>query len=86
MIPDGDSCDEGSVFLLLGDKGGREPLLGSEEEGERYLKLLLVIGSGMLTGAVSERTRVCIGLAPEMYDGEDGDGDGDGDGENGGES
>jgi hypothetical protein len=82
VIPDGDSCDEGSVLLLLGDKGGRELLFGSKELGERCLELLPVIESGILTGAVSGCTRVCIGLPLAKYDGEDGDGDG----ENGGES
>lgn len=70
--------------MLLRDKGGSEFLLGSEKLGERYLEPLLPIGLGMLTGAVSGRIRVCIGLKlpPDKYVG----GDGDGDAENGGES
>lgn len=70
--------------MLLGDKGGSEFLLESEKLGERYLGLLPVIGSGIVTGAVSDRIQVCteLGLPLDKYVG----GDGDGDGENGGES
>lgn len=70
--------------MLLGENGGREFLLGSEKLGDGYLGLLLPIGRGILTGAVPERIRVCIGFKfpLDKYVG----GDGDGDGENGGES
>jgi hypothetical protein len=61
-IPEGDSCDDESCFVLLGDKGGRECLLESEKLGERYLELLPDIGSGIVTGAVSEVTRASTGL------------------------
>lgn len=68
--------------MLLGDGGGRECLLGSDEFGERYLEALPTNGSGIVTGAVSEENREYVGLLLEKYVG----GDGEGDGENGGES
>jgi hypothetical protein len=62
-IPEGDSCDDESCLVLLGDKGGRECLLESEKLGERYLELLPPdIGSGIETGAVSEVSRARTGL------------------------
>lgn len=57
LLSDGDSCDEGSALALLGDGGGRKCLFGSDELGVRYLAPLPPIGSGILTGAVSERKR-----------------------------
>lgn len=80
-MENGESWEEDSCLVLLGDRGGRELLLGSDRFGEWYL-LLFGRGRGILTGAVSGIQRFCTRYKLDKYLGVEGEIDG----ENGGES